>query len=34
METAMIWPRWFDNQPAHRWLRELVALVTKGLGSG
>jgi DNA-binding transcriptional LysR family regulator len=31
METAMIWPRWHDNQPAHRWLRENVELVTKDL---
>jgi len=31
LETAMIWPRRLDNQPAHRWLREMVALVTKGL---
>jgi len=31
LETAMIWPRWLDNQPAHRWLREIVAAVTKGL---
>jgi DNA-binding transcriptional LysR family regulator len=26
-ETAMIWPRWLDNQPAHRWLRENVESV-------
>ena len=31
LETAMIWPRWLENQPAHRWLRELVTLVTSGL---
>lgn len=31
LETAMIWPRWLDNQPAHRWLREIVAVVTNGL---
>ena len=24
LETAMIWPRWLDNQPAHRWLRATV----------
>ena len=24
IEMAMIWPRWFDNQPAHRWLRQNV----------
>src|SRR5229473_5522621 len=30
----MIWPRWLDNQPSHRWLRETVGLVTKGLHSG
>jgi hypothetical protein len=29
METAMIWPRRLSNQPAHRWLREMVSLVTK-----
>jgi len=28
----MIWPRWLNNQPAHRWLREIVAGVTKGFG--
>jgi DNA-binding transcriptional LysR family regulator len=33
VETAMIWPRWLDNQPAHRWLRETVGLVIKGLRS-
>jgi DNA-binding transcriptional LysR family regulator len=33
METAMIWPHWLDNQPAHRWLREVVGQVTKGLRS-
>ena len=33
LETAMIWPRWLDNQPAHRWLREMVGLVAKGLRS-
>jgi DNA-binding transcriptional LysR family regulator len=33
LETAMIWPRWLDNQPAHRWLREIVSVVTKGLGT-
>jgi DNA-binding transcriptional LysR family regulator len=32
-ETAMIWPRWHDNQPAHRWLREVVGHVTKGFRS-
>jgi DNA-binding transcriptional LysR family regulator len=30
-ETAMIWPRWHDHQPAHRWLREMVGVVAKGL---
>jgi DNA-binding transcriptional LysR family regulator len=33
LETAMIWPRWLDNQPAHRWLREIVGLVTKDIRS-
>jgi DNA-binding transcriptional LysR family regulator len=33
LETAMIWPRWLDNHPAHRWLRDIVSAATKGLGS-
>ena len=33
LETSMIWPRWLDNQAAHRWLREIVGLVIKGLRS-
>jgi DNA-binding transcriptional LysR family regulator len=33
LETAMIWPRWLHDQPAHRWLREIVELATKGLRS-
>jgi len=33
LETAMIWPRWLDNQPAHRWLREIVGLVSAALRS-
>ncbi|HWG04100.1 MAG TPA: LysR family transcriptional regulator [Beijerinckiaceae bacterium] len=33
LETAMIWPRWLDNQAAHRWLREIIGLVIKGLRS-
>jgi DNA-binding transcriptional LysR family regulator len=24
IETAMIWPRWSDNQPAHRWVRQNI----------
>jgi DNA-binding transcriptional LysR family regulator len=31
IETAMIWPRWFDNQPAHRWLRQNVEAAVSGL---
>jgi DNA-binding transcriptional LysR family regulator len=31
IETAMIWPRRLGNQPAHRWLRDVVGLVIKGL---
>ena len=31
IETVMIWPRWLDNQPAHRWLREIVEATAKGL---
>jgi DNA-binding transcriptional LysR family regulator len=33
VETAMIWPRWLDNQPAHRWLRDTVGLVAKSYRS-
>jgi DNA-binding transcriptional LysR family regulator len=33
LQTAMIWPRWLDNQPAHRWLREVVTAVTKDLSA-
>jgi len=33
LETAMIWPRWLDDQPAHRWLREVVTVMTKGLSA-
>jgi DNA-binding transcriptional LysR family regulator len=29
VETAMIWPRRLVNQPAHRWLREMVDLATR-----
>jgi DNA-binding transcriptional LysR family regulator len=34
IETAMIWPRWFDNQPAHRWLRQSVEAAIKDLPPG
>jgi DNA-binding transcriptional LysR family regulator len=33
LETAMIWPRRLDNQPAHYWLRENINLVVKILNS-
>jgi DNA-binding transcriptional LysR family regulator len=33
LETAMIWPRWLDNQPAHRWLRQIVIATAKYLCS-
>jgi DNA-binding transcriptional LysR family regulator len=29
IKTAMIWPRWLDNQPAHGWLRDAVARVSR-----
>ena len=29
IKTAMIWPRWLDNQPAHSWLRGIVAGVSR-----
>jgi DNA-binding transcriptional LysR family regulator len=32
-EVAMIWPRRFDNQPAHTWLRGIISQVTEGLRS-
>jgi hypothetical protein len=31
IETVMIWPRGLDNQPAHGWLRDIVAGVSRGL---
>jgi DNA-binding transcriptional LysR family regulator len=31
IETAMIWPRRLDNQPAHRWLHDTIGTVTNGL---
>jgi DNA-binding transcriptional LysR family regulator len=31
IEMGMVWPRRLDNQPAHRWLRENVGLVTKAI---
>jgi DNA-binding transcriptional LysR family regulator len=31
IETAMIWSRRLDNQPAHRWLRDVVTAVCKDL---
>jgi DNA-binding transcriptional LysR family regulator len=33
LQTTMIWPRWLDDQPAHRWLREMIGLTTKELRS-
>lgn len=24
IETTMTWPRWFDNHPAHAWLRNVI----------
>jgi hypothetical protein len=33
IETAMIWPRRLANQPAHRWLRDIVCLAANGLRS-
>jgi DNA-binding transcriptional LysR family regulator len=32
IETAMIWPRRLDNQPAHRWLRDHIARLSDMLG--
>jgi DNA-binding transcriptional LysR family regulator len=33
IKAAMIWPRWLDNQPAHRWLRNVIAAAAKELHS-
>jgi DNA-binding transcriptional LysR family regulator len=33
IETAMIWSRRMDNQPAHRWLRETVVSAVKSIRS-
>ena len=30
-ETDMLWPRWLDHQPAHRWLRETIGAAAKSL---
>jgi DNA-binding transcriptional LysR family regulator len=29
--TGMMWPRWLDSQPAHRWLRDNVEAAADGL---
>jgi DNA-binding transcriptional LysR family regulator len=31
IETVMIWPRWLENHPAHRWLRQNVEFVANDL---
>jgi DNA-binding transcriptional LysR family regulator len=31
IESAMIWLRRFDNQPAHAWLRDVISRVTRDL---
>jgi DNA-binding transcriptional LysR family regulator len=33
LETAMTWPRWLENQPAHRWLRDNVQAAAKALSN-
>jgi DNA-binding transcriptional LysR family regulator len=33
IKTAMIWPRWLDDQPAHRWLRDIIIGAGKKLHS-
>jgi len=33
IETAMIWSRRLEHQPAHRWLRETVGAAVKGIRS-
>lgn len=29
IETEMLWPRWLDSVPAHRWLRQIVELTAQ-----
>jgi LysR family transcriptional regulator, nod-box dependent transcriptional activator len=29
--TTMIWPRWFDNQPAHAWMRNVIFSASRDL---
>jgi len=31
IESAMIWPRRLDNQPAHAWLRDIITRVANQL---
>lgn len=31
IETSMIWPKWLDRHPAHRWLRQRIALIADRL---
>jgi DNA-binding transcriptional LysR family regulator len=33
VDVAMIWPRRLDNQPAHRWLRNIISHVADGFRS-
>jgi DNA-binding transcriptional LysR family regulator len=33
IETEMIWPRWLDTQPAHRWLRQNAEFAANELHS-
>jgi DNA-binding transcriptional LysR family regulator len=30
IETEMLWPRWLDSVPAHRWFRQMVELTAQG----
>ena len=34
METAMVWSRRYDNQPAHAWLRDQLSGVAKRIDTG
>lgn len=31
VDSGMMWPRWMDSQPAHRWLRDNVQAAATGL---
>jgi hypothetical protein len=34
LHENLYWPRQFNNDPGHRWLREQIAYIATGLSSG